>query len=166
METTTQANGHMTNGKAHSHQVSVPAIPGERSGVVNILGLVKDAVEQELALKATMKRLQQAMKEVGPDELPSVLVALAAVPTLVTVPPPAPLKGPGLAKVETTFYAEDTWKGKIVALMTDGRERKASAIVKTLKASKHKSAVHQALSDLVKEDALEKPAYAHYRIKR
>jgi hypothetical protein len=170
MDTTTQANGQPTNGKAHtSHHTTIPAPLSEAPTQYDkILSLVRDAVEHEVRLKATLKELESAMGSLAQAELPTVLMAFIksdrAPQPLITVPR-ASEKGPGLAKVETTFYLEDAWKGKVVSLMTDGRERKTSAIIKALKATKHKSAIYGALTTLVADGALVKTAYAHYRIR-
>jgi len=63
----------------------------------------------------------------------------------------------------TTWVKEGTLKGRIVTLMSDGRERKSSAIIKSLKAKKIQSSVYGALKELVKNGFLCKPAFGFYK---
>jgi len=160
----THSNGHSTNGKPQSLIRTLATMPAS-AGLASqphrfdrVLGLLKDAIDLEVTLKAKMVELEAEVSTLDRDGLSGIFASMFRVP-------PREEKGPGLAKANppTTWVDENTLKGRIITLMGDGRERKSSIIIKSLKAKNVKSSVYHALKELVNEGFLMKPAYGFYR---
>lgn len=181
MDNTTHTNGKST--LVHVTHQTLPA-PPERTcpGMTpahprysRVLDLVRDAVDLDLRLKATMDELDREMREVGSGDLPSVLVSLMKHHQQVV--PAAPRPGPVKAKPREPVKSEPAarnrrnrknmggaLKARILGLMSDKKERRSKQIVKGLKA-KNSTSVYSLLSDLVEEGHLIRTRYAHYRLK-
>lgn len=141
-----------------------------------LLDLVRDAVDLELRLKATMAELEQEMRQAGHSELPSVLLSLLKPgqpntqpqPVVTVSPVKAPSKpGPTKAKPRTTAPAKNRGgklKAQVMGLMADGKERKSIDIVHQLKA-KNPTSIYSVLSELATEGHLIRTKFAHYRLK-
>lgn len=159
-------NGHSaTNGKSTQHSLVTVTIPTvserqtKRSHKLDrLLNLTKETLELEMQFKDKVKELETELALVGEHDLPTVLMSL-------TRP-----RGPGLRKAAAVepepsppWVDDSTLKGRIAMLMSDGRERKSSAIIKALKAKHVKSSVYHGLKELVISGYLVKPAHGYYR---
>jgi hypothetical protein len=155
---TTPANGHHKTTPVPSLKLLPQPVTGLRYEL--ILQLVREAVEQEVRLKETLKKLDAEIKEVGHQDLPSVLMALMRTPSeqheasgrptvAPTEPPPPAMNG--------------VMKAKIMGLMSDKKEWRAGNIIARLKL--HPNSAYTVLNLLVKEGHLKKTRYAHYRLK-
>lgn len=150
------------NGKSHHHSLITTALAPsvDRSTKRGrLLELVGKAVDLEFQLKETMRALEAEAQAMGPDELPSMLMSILG-PTVR--PTSTPTKGPSIAKVVPPSFAPDSLKGRIMNLMRDGRKRKSSAIIKSIKATNVKSSAYHALKQLLEEGHLTKPEYGFY----
>jgi hypothetical protein len=163
MDTHTNGFHKPTNGKSSRSLTTIPAPPESQANTDfdRLLMLVKEAINLEMQLKDKMNQIDTEMR--GKHTLPTVLRSLVR-PEALTQPTRATLEGPGLAKaVPTVWVEDDSIKGRVVAVMADGRERKSGVIIKALKAKNYKSSVYHALKELVEAGFLVKPAYGHYR---
>lgn len=158
MDTTTP---HLNGKSAHQsliHTMTTETRAPKKHG--RLLELVGRAIDLELQLKETMTELEAVAQSVGPNELPTMLMAIlrqAGQPT------DASPRGPGIAKVGAPSLEPNSLKGRVMALMNDGKDRKSSTIIKALKGNSIKSSVYHALKELVKDGHLMKPAYGIYR---
>ena len=163
----THSNGHSTtNGKSMRTLTTIPAPPenADRNKFDRLLTLVKEAINLEMQLKDKMREVDAEVSLTA--SLPAVLASLVRrEPARAdSQPPRALLEGPGIVKaVPTVWVQDDSIKGRVMAVMADGRERKSGAIIKSLKAKNFKSTVYHALKELVETGFLVKPAYGHYR---
>ena len=147
------------NGKSQHSPVNFIPTPERSTKRGRLLELVGKAVDLELQLKETMKALEAETQSMRPDELPSMLMAIIGS---TIRPTEAPVRGPGVVKVEPPSFAPDSLKGRIMNLMRDGRKRKSSAIIKAIKATNVKSSAYHALKQLLEEGHLIKPEYGFY----
>jgi len=165
-----------TNGKALtvSRTSLVPApveVAPARPNIERIYKLASDVINYETKRDEAMTELRELVVHMDESDTTRLLLTMIKQPNLAssslatlpvldtarTIVPPAP---PSFPKEPTLT---DDFKDRIMALMGDGRERKAEAIIKALKAKKQKSTVYLALGQLVGEGLLIKPAFAHYR---
>lgn len=149
------------NGKS-AHQSLIHTMTSERAPKKHgrLLELVGRAIDLELQLKETMTELEAVAQSLGPNELPTMLMAILKSASQPTAASP---KDPGNVKVVTPSFEPNSLKGRIMTLMRDGKKRKSSVIIKTLKADSIKSSVYHALKELLNEDHLTKPEYGIYR---
>lgn len=163
-----QNNGHTTNGKSQLPIQSLITVPNQHEPSLpqshkfdHVLDLAKEAINLEMRLKEVMAKLEKEVSKLDQNGLPSVFTTMFRMS-----------KGPGLVKSEPiqtvheqpmAWVKEGTLKGRIVALMSDCRERKSAAIIKSLKAKKIQSSVYGALKELVKNGFLCKPAFGFYK---
>ena len=144
------------------------------------LSLTTDIATLEVQMNQKMTELNELLRSIDEGALPGLMVdllkrsgpvassALSTLPVasltptmddfgVLSLPIPTTLLAP------KPVYAEGTFEARIIELMADGRERRAGAIIKSLKAKGHKSSVYHALRALVVDGVLLKPAYGHYR---
>jgi len=165
----THTNG--TNGKTIPTRTSLVPVEVElspRPNIERIFHLASEVVNIEAKRNEVMTELKELVVKLDETDTMRLLLAMAKQPNIAssalatlpilegakTIVPPPITKEPTLT---------DEYKGRIMALMGDGRERKAEAVIKALKAKKQKSTVYLALGQLVGEGQLVKPAFAHYR---
>lgn len=189
METTNGLNGHANglNGHAkkslietipeHEHSKTQSSFAGPR--YVRVLDLVRDAVDLDFRLKATMNEIDKEMREMGNGDLPAILVTLMqrhqqaipqAPPARVSSGPSvvkaAPHKGnAGERKQAPLKNRGGKLKVQIMGLMADGIERRSKNIVAALKRTNNPNSVYSILSDLVEEKHLIRTKFEHYRLK-
>lgn len=122
-----------------------------------VLDLVRDAVDLEIRLKATMDELDKEMRAIGNGSLPAVLVSLMKHQ-------PYSQKKSTTSPNHVVANKGGRWKAKIMGLMADGKERRSSDVVKQLKA-KNATTIYSILSALADEGHLIRTKFAHYRLK-
>lgn len=166
----THSNG--SNGKAimpaRTSLVPVEVKPSSRPDIEHIFHLASEVVKLEAKRDEAMTELKQLVILLDESDTTKLLltmmkqpnIASSALATLPVIDMARTIPAPPIPKEPTLT---DEFKDRIMALMGDGRERKAEAIIKALKAKKQKSTVYLALGQLVGEGQLIKPAFAHYR---